>query len=270
MKDTPIVLPNSLDNFILVEMCERLKAGHVVTMLFGGRSMLPLINGENDTVRLRPLSSGEDCQPGSVYLFRYQGHYVIHRLMRVEAGDYVFRGDNCYAYEHVDRENVLAKLVAIVKADGTVVDCESEAWRTLSRKVLRRRGVKNAVRRIIGPWGRKRLAAVYFVLLALLMWAPINGMAPFLNNYLFGLRADHLFHASVFLFCPLFWTDWCGKRWGWVLLAALLTGVVTECGQYVLPYRGFDVNDLAANCIGNLAGWLVLIPVMLRTRKAGK
>ena len=52
MKTIQISLPNSLDNFILVEMCERLKEGQTVTMLFGGRSMLPLINGEGDKIQL--------------------------------------------------------------------------------------------------------------------------------------------------------------------------------------------------------------------------
>ena len=67
METIQISLPNSPDNFLLVEMCERLKEGMEVTMLFGGRSMLPLINGEGDKIKLRPLADKEKCVPGEVY-----------------------------------------------------------------------------------------------------------------------------------------------------------------------------------------------------------
>ena len=250
-------------------MCERLKEGQTVTMLFGGRSMLPLINGEGDKIQLRPLAEGEKCVPGEVYLFRHLGHYIIHRLMWIKGDDYVFRGDNCYAYEHEGRENVLAKLIVIEK-----------------RETLHIGGLRPRKRPEVGvfhtgkhqpskvPGGGimlLRIEAVrsilYFVLLAILMWAPLNGLAPVLNNYIFGLRADHFLHATVFLFCPLFWADWLNKRWGYVLLVAVLTGLFTELVQALLPYRGYDVNDLIANCVGIFLGWLAILPVMIRHRR---
>lgn len=248
-------------------MCERLKAGNTVTMLFGGRSMLPLINGEGDAIKLRPLAEDEKCVPGEVYLFRHEGHYIIHRLMHFEGDVHVFRGDNCYAFEREGRENVLAKLITIEKPDGTVVNCETDEWRNLSRKVLRRRQIKNTVIRFTNQEARKKWAVVYFVLLAVLMWAPLNGLAPILSNFIFGLRADHFLHAAVFLFCPLFLADWLDKRWGWMLVVALLIGLFTEFVQYLLPYRGFDVNDLISNCVGNLIGWLAILPIMIRHKK---
>ena len=102
----------------------------------------------------------------------------------------------------------------------------------------------------------KRLSIGYFVALALLMWLPLGGVS--LNNYVFGLRADHLLHASVYLPCALAWS-WLfpSRRWLWWLLS-VLTGIVFELVQYWLPYRGFDVSDLAANFIGVTFGWLLL------------
>ena len=64
-----------------MEMCDRLKEGQEVTMLFGGHSMLPLISGEGDKIRLKPLAEGEACQPGEVYLFLHNNHFIIHRLL---------------------------------------------------------------------------------------------------------------------------------------------------------------------------------------------
>lgn len=270
MRTLHLTLPNSTDNFILMEMCERLKAGQTVTMLFGGVSMLPLINGRGDKIRLRPLAADEKCVKGEVYMFLYQNHFVIHRLMNVKGSDHDFRGDNCFNHEHVTRENVLAKLIAIEQVDGNVVDCESDDWHRKSRKVVLRRSAKNNFMIMKSPTFRSRLAVLYFVLLAALMWAPINGLGIALDNYILGLRADHLLHASVYLFCPLFLADWFDKRWWRVLFTALSVGVVTEFGQMLLPFRGFDVNDLMANCVGNILGWAAILPLMKRHRRIMK
>lgn len=263
METVQISLPNSPDNPLLIEMCERLEAGMTVTMLFGGRSMLPMINGEGDKITLRPLEKEEACVPGEVYLFKYCNHFVIHRLMRIEGGVHVFRGDNCVNYERVGRENVLAKLMTVIQPNGNEIDCEGEWWHKRSKQVLRRKRLRTAVVRMLSPKARNVWSVLYFILLAVLMWAPLNGLGIPLNRFIFGLRLDHLLHASVFLLCPLFLVDWMRwKKWG-ILVVALLIGLFTEYVQYLLPYRGFDINDLVGNCIGNTLGWLALLPILV-------
>lgn len=267
MQTRHIVLPNGPENFILQEMCERLKEGQTVTMLFGGTSMLPLIYGRGDKVRLRPLAESERCVEGEVYLFCLNGHYIIHRFIRYEGDTHVFRGDNCYNYERTTRDCVLAKLIAIEKTTGQLVDCESDDWRRQSKKVLRKRDIKHMIIGMVNQKARRRWAVVYFILLAILMWAPLNGLGLALDNYVFGLRLDHLLHASVFLLCPLFLADWLDKRYYRMLVIGLLIGIVTESVQMLLPYRGFDVNDLIANFLGVLIGWAVMLPRMRRHRR---
>lgn len=270
MKKEHISLPNSPDNFILIEMCERLKSGKPVTMIFGGTSMLPLITGRGDKIQLRPLAEGEKCKVGEVYMFFDKNHYVIHRLMSIRGEMLSFRGDNCFNHELVTRDNVLAKLIVIEKSNGQLVNCDSEEWRRLSRKVVRKRSAKNAVIRLTNQQARRKWAVLYFVLLAILMWAPVNGVAPILSNYIFGIRADHLLHASVYLLCPFFLADWLQKKAGWIIALAMAVGLVTEYGQMLLPFRGFDVNDLVANCLGNLLGWLAILPLLIRYNKKVK
>ena len=268
MKTINITLPNSPDNFLLMEMCDRLKEGMEVTMLFGGCSMLPLINGNGDKIRLRPLAEGEACRPGEVYLFFYNNHYIIHRLMRIRKGVHVFRGDNCYNNEEVTRDNVLAKLTYVIRPDGTEIDCEGNWWRKESRRVLCRRNTRNFIVRIGNSRARRKWAALYFVFLAVLMWAPLNGLGIPLDNYVFGLRLDHLLHGSVYILCPFFLMDYLNFRKGHILLMAVVIGIFTEFVQYLLPYRGFDVNDLVANVMGCLVGWALLLPVLKRRRQA--
>ena len=245
-------------------MCERLKAGQTVTMLFGGCSMLPMINGTGDKITLRPLEPDEKCHPGKVYLFFHEGHYVIHRLMHVCRGDHDFRGDNCYKHEHVTRENVLAQLMTVIRPDGTEVDCEGKWWRKRSRQVSRRRTVRNLIVRVANRKARRKWSVVYFILLAVLMWAPLNGLGIPLDNYVFGLRMDHLLHALVYVPCPFFLMDLLQRRYWRVLGVGILIGLFTEFVQYLLPFRGYDVNDLIANAGGNLIGWLAILPFMLR------
>ena len=80
-----ILLPNRPDTFLLTELRARLKEGMEVRVAFGGISMLPLISGGSDTIRLRPLRQEEEPVAGDVYLFVRQGHHIVHRLMRREA-----------------------------------------------------------------------------------------------------------------------------------------------------------------------------------------
>ena len=250
-----------------MEMCERLKEGMEVTMLFGGRSMLPMINGTGDKIRLRPLKVEEPCKIGEIYLFFHCGHYVIHRLMRIDNGTHIFRGDNCYKFEEVPKEQVLAKLVAVIQPDGTEIDCEGDWWHKRSREVLRRRKVRNLIAKYGNSTARRKWAWHYFAVLAILMWAPLNGLGIPLDNFIFGLRLDHLLHASVYLFCPLFLMDILNYRKGWILLAAVAIGLFTEFVQYLLPFRGFDINDLFANAVGSFIGWLLIMPLLRRHRK---
>ena len=267
METIQISLPNSPDNFLLVEMCERLKNGQEVTMLFGGRSMLPLINGEGDKIRLRPLADGEKCEVGGVYLFFHNNHYIIHRLIAIRGDVYVFRGDNCYSNEEVQHSQVLAKLMVIIRPDGTEVDCEGSWWHKASRKVLCRRKIRAMVAKVANSKARRRWAVLYFVLLAVVMLSPLNGLDVALNKMVFGLRLDHLLHGAVYLLCPLFLMDYLNRRKGHILLLALVVGLFTEFMQYLLPYREFDVNDLVANALGCFVGWLAIIPLLLRKRK---
>ena len=114
----------------------------------------------------------------------------------------------------------------------------------------------------------KNGAVWYFVALALLMWLPLNGVAP-LDNYLFGLRADHLLHASVYLPCVYFLGRLVRSPLVVLWLLSICIGLLTESVQWLLPFRGFDVNDLLANAIGVTLGFLVHI-CLLKEKKHGK
>lgn len=233
----------NIDNstyFALV--CDQLAAGQRVRLELKGTSMQPtLIDG--DVLTLEPLH--EPPAVGDVVLFRYRGHHLLHRVVAVEGDRYTMRGDNCVGCEEAGREDIVAKLVAVEK----------------------RHRLRHIAVRWLGPRGRLQLRPWYFAVLAFLMWAPLNGVGIPLDNYILGLRADHLIHASVFIPCTLFLMDLFGRK-GWpTWLTAVGIGLLTEGVQYLLPYRGFDVNDMVANTLGVTLGWVAILLVRRVVRR---
>lgn len=261
MDRSRIVIANSVNSFIVDEMRQRLAEGHTVRIAFGGASMMPLIDGRSDIIQLEPMTS--EIMVGDIYLFIFEGQCVIHRLMRIEGGICVFRGDSCMREEHVCRADVLARLKAVEHDDGTVDYCDSTSWRRRSRRVVLCRTLINGVRTLFSRRQRRWMRWVYFALLLILMWAPMGFMGVPLDNFVFGIRLDHLIHASVYIPCCFFLMDFtfgtARRRPGiWAWLVGIVIGVVTELVQYLLPYRGFDINDLVANFFGVTLGWIII------------
>lgn len=218
---------------------ERLEAGERVKITLVGSSMQPTIC-EGDGVTLEPLT--DQPKVGDVVLFRYCGRHLLHRIVEEADGVYTTLGDNCITPEHCRRDDIVARLVSVEKHNL----------------------LKHFVLRWFGHRGRRQLRPWYFALLAVLMWAPLNGLGIPLDNYILGLRADHLYHASIYLFCPLFLMDLFGRlgtqgrKWT-VWVTAVAIGLLTEGVQYLLPYRGFDINDLFANTLGVTLGWAAIL-----------
>ncbi len=226
----------TIDNetyFALVE--ERLAVGERVKISLVGTSMQPtLIAGDELTLEW----AGDDIQVGDVLLFRIAGRHILHRLVAIEVDRYIMRGDNCVTNEVVGREDIVAKLVEVKK-----------------HHLLKHMAVRWA-----GHMGRRQLRPWYFVGLTFLMWAPLNGVGIPLDNYVFGLRMDHLLHASVFIPCTLFFYDFYREGHKWLVwLTAVGIGMLTESVQWLLPYRGFDINDMIANFLGVSFGWILIL-----------
>lgn len=246
----------NIDNtifFALVE--EQLREGRSVRMSLKGVSMLPTLRAE-DVLTLVPLKG--EAAVGDVVLFRYGGCHIVHRVVAREGDVYTMQGDNNYSTETVGRADILARVVEVEKAGGRHIRTDSAEWQSISRRSLRRKQVKNFAQRCLGRNARRQLRPWYFVLLAILMWAPLNGLGVPLNNYVFGLRLDHLLHASVYIPCTLFLMDIIGPRWA-VWITAVAIGLLTEGVQWLLPFRGFDINDLVANAIGVSLGWVAIL-----------
>lgn len=267
MSDKKLVFPNVADSFVIAELRERLAAGHTVRMAFGGDSMKPMISGLCDKVEFMPVV--QPLRKRDVYLFVCQGKCVVHRLIRIDGDQLTFRGDNCAGCEYVGRDDVIARLSAVVKPDGSVQSCDSKEWIRRSRWVVSRRTALNTLYKLFSRTRRRWERWLYFAIVLALMWMPAGLLGVPLNNFVFGIRADHLLHASVYIPCAFFMMDFfytSKSRMFFSWLSALLMGMLTETVQYLLPYRGFDVNDLVANAFGVTLGLVLLLIAKQKSR----
>ena len=208
-----MVIPNEIV-FQEVESC--LARGEEATIPFKGRSMEPYLK-EGDRIRLAPAGR---VRRGDVVLFRYGGEHLLHRFLGRRRGRWEMRGDACRTSERVSSEDIVGRLKAVYPP--------RRDWRGLRMR--------------LSPW--------YFLCLLALMWGYF-GLIPIESNFIFGIRIDHLVHASVYIPCSWFIL----RRRPWLIASAV--GLLTEGVQYLLPWRGFDVNDLVANLLGVLLGWII-------------
>lgn len=80
-----------------------------------GRSMLPLLREYRDLVEIFPCPEAGPRR-GDVVLFRRNGSYVLHRVVRVTADGYVMRGDhNARPEKGVKREDLVGVMTACVR-----------------------------------------------------------------------------------------------------------------------------------------------------------
>lgn len=87
----------------------------------------------------------------------------------------------------------------------------------------------------------------------LLMWLPVVDPLPEIELW----YEDKWQHALTYALLSGIWFIAGLRPAGAALLAAFLS-VLLECGQYFIPYRGFELLDLAANFTGCLIAYASL------------
>ncbi|MBQ9418396.1 MAG: VanZ family protein [Bacteroidales bacterium] len=246
----------TIDNATFFAAVEaQLAEGLRVRMLLNGRSMEPLLH-EGEVVVVAPVE-GEVAE-GEVVLFRYRGRHLLHRVVAMEGSQLTLQGDNCIGCEVVQRNDVVARLVEVPRLGA--VGCR--AWQKASRRSLWHKRLLHLGR----PEYRRWMRMAYFLLLAFFMWAPVGGMGVHLDHYFLGIRTDRWLHALAFLPCVGMLYGVVRRR-GWLWVAALGIGVLAECVQAVLPWRGFDWGDMLANATGVSLGWVVTVGVLKLFRR---
>lgn len=104
----------------------------------------------------------------------------------------------------------------------------------------------------------------YVGLLLLGSVIPLGSVASdiLMDNYTLDIRWDYLLHALVYLPLPFILVIGRLVRsrvvFGSVVLSMLIPALF-EILQMAIPYRNFNINDLIANCLGVVLGWVVVV-----------
>lgn len=96
---------------------ETLEKNGEVSFVSAGRSMLPMIRDRKDTVTItgikKPISVGD-----VVFYQRDNGQVILHRVMYINAGTFVMRGDNQWDNEYNIRQDQLIGVLNSFERNG--------------------------------------------------------------------------------------------------------------------------------------------------------
>ncbi len=108
-----------LPNHILGRQAEELIGeGQTVKMRFTGASMLPYLRPGADTVLLAP-AGGRELKAGMVVFFRYNDHYIVHRIVKRRGDELYIQGDgNLTQYEKIATDEVIAVVEGVIRPGG--------------------------------------------------------------------------------------------------------------------------------------------------------
>lgn len=124
------------NDFFFQSVEEMLAQGLSVDIKVKGLSMRPFLRNEVDSARLVKVSA-EELVRGDVVLFRHHGHHTLHRYYGTREGKLIFKGDgNCRLTELAEPADIVARVVSIMRPDGTVTDYGTKDWQRKSRHSL--------------------------------------------------------------------------------------------------------------------------------------
>lgn len=107
------------------DVIKALSNGEIIISHFSGTSMYPLLKSGKDRVVIAPVDSTLKKNDVPLYKGR-NGKLVLHRIIKVESGAYIIRGDNLYRNEHnVTDKEIIGILKGIYKGNK-LYNCDTD------------------------------------------------------------------------------------------------------------------------------------------------
>lgn len=130
----------SFDDFVVV-MNECFDRGQELTFTPTGTSMLPMLDGREDTVTFSPPDGRLKKYDVAFYRRRRTNQLVLHRMIGFDKnGGYIFSGDNQYYYEYgVRDDDVLAVVTSFTQRGRKVVPADRRYRFYIRRMMLKKR-----------------------------------------------------------------------------------------------------------------------------------
>ena len=107
-----------------------LKKDGVFVSTTSGVSMFPMLRDRRDTIIVTKRDGR--LQKYDVALYKRGDSYVLHRVIKVLEDEYLIRGDNTYAIEHIPKDMVIGVLVEFNRK-GKRQKCTDKSYMAYSR-----------------------------------------------------------------------------------------------------------------------------------------
>ncbi|MCD7714072.1 MAG: S24/S26 family peptidase [Prevotella sp.] len=134
----------------LVSLMEQ---GHTVTLKLKGVSMRPFLEDERDVALMRLATEVVEGEP--VLAEVGKGHFVLHRVLKVEGEEVTLLGDGNLATEHCTKGDVKAQVIGFYRKGRQTLDrVDGRKWRAYSCVWMRLRPVRRYLLAIYRRWIR--------------------------------------------------------------------------------------------------------------------
>lgn len=122
----------SFSNAILLpEIVRLINEGHTVTLRLKGFSMRPFLEDGRDKALLTLPKNPKLGDP--VLAENFHGHYVLHRIVKIEGDQVTLLGDGNLACEHCQLKDIKAAVIGFYRKGRETMDLTTgRKWRVYS------------------------------------------------------------------------------------------------------------------------------------------
>jgi len=150
-----VFLPFVVEQLYLVE-------GKTVTLPLRGRSMRPFLEDGRDKALLIAARQKELCVGDAVLAEISAGHYVLHRIIRIEGKQVTLRGDGNLNVEYCNLSDIKAKAIGFYRKGNKNIDkTDGIKWRTYSWVWLRLYPIRRYLLFILHPHVPVRIQSLF-------------------------------------------------------------------------------------------------------------
>lgn len=150
-----VFLPFVVEQLYLVE-------GKTVTLPLRGRSMRPFLEDGRDKALLIAARQKELCVGDAVLAEISAGHYVLHRIIRIEGKQVTLRGDGNLNVEYCNLSDIKAKTIGFYRKGNKNIDkTDGIKWRTYSWVWLRLYPIRRYLLFILHPHVPVRIQSLF-------------------------------------------------------------------------------------------------------------
>lgn len=108
----------TVDNHELMALIEEaIHNNQMVDLKVKGHSMMPFLRDNESVVK---LSNSMDYKLYDIVLFKYNNHYFLHRIVKVNGDELICGGDGLLTYEHIKKEDIVAKVTSFITKDELI------------------------------------------------------------------------------------------------------------------------------------------------------